>query len=143
GRVGCRVRNTRAPRLRPSRSSNGRVSRPPQRCSRIASRRQLTPFGAPRNFPDTPCPRFRAVTGGSMRRIAVLVLASLIAVSGATASPRSDGLVSKAVQALGGESALASVKTVAVKGSIRQWEPEQSVNPGGEMRLAHDSALRL
>src|SRR5215467_7356526 len=78
-----------------------------------------------------------------MRRIAVLLLASLIVVSGATASPRSDGLVSKAVQALGGESALASVKTVAVKGSIRQWEPEQSVNPGGEMRLANDSTFEI
>src|SRR5437867_8065640 len=76
-----------------------------------------------------------------MRRSALLLLASLTAVSGATASPRSDGLVSKAVQALGGESALAGVKTVAVKGTIRQWEPEQSVMPGGDMRLTNDSTF--
>src|SRR2546422_11114275 len=78
-----------------------------------------------------------------MRRSALLLLASLIAVSGATASPRSDGLVSKAVQALGGESALAGVKTVAVKGTIRQWEPEQSVMPGGDMRLVNDSTFDI
>ena len=76
-----------------------------------------------------------------MRRSALLLLASLTAVAGATASPRSDGLVSKAVQALGGESALAGVKTVAVKGTIRQWEPEQSVMPGGDMRLTNDSTF--
>src|SRR2546423_13025504 len=76
-----------------------------------------------------------------MRRSALLLPASLIAVSVGTASPRSDGLVSKAVQALGGESALAGVKTVAVKGTIRQWEPEQSVMPGGDMRLTNDSTF--
>lgn len=78
-----------------------------------------------------------------MRRIAVLLLASLVVVSGATASPRSDDLVKKAVQALGGESALTNVKTVAVKGTIRQWEPEQSVMPGGDMRLANDSTFEI
>src|SRR6266566_4528272 len=64
-----------------------------------------------------------------------------LATAGAADSPRSDGLVSKAVQALGGESALAGVKTVAVKGTIRQWEPEQSVMPGGDMRLTNDSTF--
>ncbi len=73
----------------------------------------------------------------------MLLLASLVVVSGATASPRSDNLVSKAVQALGGESALASIKTVAVKGTMRQWEPEQSVLPGGDMRLANDSTFEI
>src|SRR2546427_4147585 len=72
-----------------------------------------------------------------MRRSALLLLASLIAVSGATASPRSDGLVSKAVQALGGESALAGVKTVAVKGTIRQWEPEQSDRKSTRLNSSH------
>src|SRR3989442_997466 len=81
--------------------------------------------------------------GETMRRIAVLLLASLVVVSAATASPRSDNLVSKAVQALGGESALANVKTVAVKGTIRQWEPEQSVMPGGDMRLVNDSTFDI
>src|SRR5437867_3452542 len=81
--------------------------------------------------------------GETMRRIAVLLLASLVVVTAATASPRSDNLVSKAVQALGGESALANVKTVAVKGTIRQWEPEQSVMPGGDMRLVNDSTFEI
>jgi len=49
--------------------------------------------------------------------------------------------VDEEVQALGGESALAGVKTVAVKGTIRQWEPEQSVMPGGDMRLTNDSTF--
>src|SRR5712691_9864987 len=81
-------------------------------------------------------------TGGNyMKRIAVLLIASLVAVSGATASPRSDNLVGKAVEALGGENAIASVKTFVVKGTLRQWEPEQSVMPGGEMRLANDSTF--
>src|SRR5262249_26254300 len=90
-----------------------------------------------------PSPAFPVPRRGTMRRIAVLLLASLMVASGATASPRSDGLVSKAVQALGGESTFASVKTVAVKGSIRQWEPEQSVMPGGDMRLTNDSTFEI
>jgi len=50
-------------------------------------------------------------------------------------------LVSRAVQALGGKDALSSVKTLLVKGSVRQWEPEQSIVAGGEPRLTCDSTF--
>src|SRR5207244_3139177 len=61
-----------------------------------------------------------------MRRSALLLLASLIAVSGATASPRSDGLVSKAVQALGGESALDT--TARTKQSMESNPPAHAMS---------------
>src|SRR5712691_5223203 len=136
--VSISVRNISAAPLRPSTRTSGPVTSPPQRCSCAARRRQLTAPGPPRAFAG-----IRVLLGESMRRTAVLLLASLVVVSGATASPRSDGLVSKAVQALGGESALANAKTVAVKGTVRQWEPEQSVMPGGDMRLTNDSTFEI
>jgi glyoxylase-like metal-dependent hydrolase (beta-lactamase superfamily II) len=51
----------------------------------------------------------------------------------------SDNLVGRAVSASGGESVLAGVKTWSEKGTVKQWEPEQSAVAGGEMRFANDS----
>ena len=74
--------------------------------------------------------------------LAILLLA-VTTVACATASSRPADLVAGAVQAMGGADALAQVKTVWMKGTVRQWEPEQSMVPGGEMRLAGDSTFEV
>jgi glyoxylase-like metal-dependent hydrolase (beta-lactamase superfamily II) len=76
-----------------------------------------------------------------MRRAVVLLVVSLVVAACATTSQRGQDLVARAVQAMGGADALGGVKTVAVKGTVRQWEPEQSVMAGGEMRLANDATF--
>jgi hypothetical protein len=76
-----------------------------------------------------------------MKRTALLLAVSCIALSCASTSPRSQDIVSRAVQALGGADALAGVRTVAVGGTVRQWEPEQSLVAGGEMRFACESSF--
>jgi glyoxylase-like metal-dependent hydrolase (beta-lactamase superfamily II) len=76
-----------------------------------------------------------------MKRLAILLAVSLVLVSCATMQPRSQALVSRAVQAAGGADVLAGVETVALRGTVRQWEPEQSMTPGGEMRFACESAF--
>ena len=74
-----------------------------------------------------------------MKRAASLLAISLVVASCATMQSGSQDLVSRAVQAVGGADALAGVKTVYEKGTVRQWEPEQSAVAGGEMRFACES----
>jgi hypothetical protein len=74
-----------------------------------------------------------------MKRAALLLAISLVVASCATMQSQSQDLVSRAVQAVGGADALAGVKTVYEKGTVRQWEPEQSAVAGGEMRFACES----
>ena len=74
-----------------------------------------------------------------MKRVAFLLALSLIVVSCATMGPGGQDVVSRAGQAVGGTEALASVKTLYEKGTVRQWEPEQSMAAGGEMRFACES----
>jgi glyoxylase-like metal-dependent hydrolase (beta-lactamase superfamily II) len=70
-----------------------------------------------------------------MKRAAFLLFVSLAVVSCATMmGQQSQALVSRAVEAVGGADKLAAVKTLSVKGTVRQWEPEQSTVAGGEMR---------
>jgi glyoxylase-like metal-dependent hydrolase (beta-lactamase superfamily II) len=76
-----------------------------------------------------------------MKRGAILLVVSLLLVSCATMQQGGQALVSRAVQALGGADALAAVKTVSLRGTVRQWEPEQSMTAGGEMRFACESAF--
>jgi len=47
-------------------------------------------------------------------------------------------LVSRAVDAMGGAQALADIRTISFKATAKQWEPEQSDVPGGEMRFANE-----
>src|SRR5712692_5101673 len=68
-----------------------------QSAPQMKSRREAPPV----DTAGAPHVRSHLLMGETMRRIAVLLFASLFVVSGATASPRSDNLVSKAVQALG------------------------------------------
>ena len=78
-----------------------------------------------------------------MKRAALLFAVSLAisAVVAACASmpPRSGDLVGRAVQAVGGAEALTGVFTLYERGTVRQWEPEQSMTAGGEMRFACES----
>ena len=76
-----------------------------------------------------------------MKRAGMLLAIALIVASCATTQPRGQELVSRAVQALGGADTLAGVKTLSVKGTVRQWEPEQSMVAGGEMRFACESTF--
>src|SRR5260370_736688 len=79
--------------------------------------------------------------GGPMKRASLLLAVSLVVVACATTQQRSQDLVGRAVQAMGGADALTGVKTLSVKGTVRQWEPEQSMVPGGEMRFACESTF--
>jgi glyoxylase-like metal-dependent hydrolase (beta-lactamase superfamily II)/predicted small secreted protein len=78
-----------------------------------------------------------------MRRAVVLLVVSLVVAACATTSQRGQDLVGRAVQAMGGAEALAGVKTISVKGTVRQWEPEQSIAAGGEMRHANDATFEV
>ena len=76
-----------------------------------------------------------------MKRAAFLIAFLLTAVSCASMRQQTQSHVDRAVQALGGADALRAIKTVATKGSVRQWEPEQSMTAGGEMRFASESTF--
>ena len=58
------------------------------------------------------------------------VFSLLSVLSCATGPGRERDLVSRAVEASGGAQALAAINTVYVKGTWKQWEPEQSEAPG-------------
>jgi hypothetical protein len=78
-----------------------------------------------------------------MKRVSALLAMSLVVVACATTQPRDRNLVNRAVQAMGGADALSGVKTVSVKGTMKQWEPEQSMVAGGEMRFANEATFTL
>jgi hypothetical protein len=60
-----------------------------------------------------------------MKRAASVLAISLVVAACATMQPQSQSLVSRGVSAVGGADALAGVKTVYEKGTVRHWEPEQ------------------
>jgi hypothetical protein len=77
-----------------------------------------------------------------MKRVGLVLALVLIAASCATTSPpQGQDLVKRAVQAVGGADVLAGVKTLSEEGTVRQWEPEQSMAAGGEMRFANASTF--
>jgi glyoxylase-like metal-dependent hydrolase (beta-lactamase superfamily II) len=76
-----------------------------------------------------------------MRRIGLLLAAFLVVVSCASTQQRGQELVSRGIQALGGVDALAGVRTLSVRGTVRQWDPESSRTPGGETRFAGESTF--
>ena len=75
-------------------------------------------------------------------KLALALLATLVLVSCVSTPPptREQALVNRAADALGGSTGL---KTIAVKGTTKQWEPEQSETPGGDMRFANESSWEL
>jgi glyoxylase-like metal-dependent hydrolase (beta-lactamase superfamily II) len=76
-----------------------------------------------------------------MRRFGLLAAVFLFIVSCASTQQRGQALVTRAIQAAGGVEALAAVKTVSVKGTVKQWDPESSHVPGGEARYAGESTI--
>ena len=72
---------------------------------------------------------------------ALASLSVLLLLSCAAQPTKEQALVSRGIDALGGANALAGIRTVAVKGSMKQWEPEQSDVPGGEMRFCNESSF--
>ncbi len=50
-------------------------------------------------------------------------------------------IVNRAIDALGGESALSQVRTLVLTGNAQHWEPQSSVVPGGDMKFTGDSSI--
>jgi predicted small secreted protein len=75
--------------------------------------------------------------------LAVSLVIALIVAACASMSGGGRDLVARGVQAQGGADALASVKTVSQKATVRYWEPEQSAVAGGEIRFANESTLDM
>jgi glyoxylase-like metal-dependent hydrolase (beta-lactamase superfamily II) len=76
-----------------------------------------------------------------MKRI--LLLLSAFFVGSCATMPSPQDLVSRALDAMGGADSLAKVKTLTVKGTMKQWEPESSFAPGGETRFANTLEFTL
>jgi len=57
--------------------------------------------------------------------------------------PSAPDHVGRAVAAMGGAEALASIKSLQFKAVMRQWEPEQSYVAGGEMKFAAESRFEV
>jgi glyoxylase-like metal-dependent hydrolase (beta-lactamase superfamily II) len=76
-----------------------------------------------------------------MKRAVFALAMAMLVVSCATVHTRGRALTTRAVQAVGGVDKLASVKTLSVKATVKQWEPEQSMAPGGEPRFANEATL--
>jgi glyoxylase-like metal-dependent hydrolase (beta-lactamase superfamily II) len=64
-----------------------------------------------------------------------------VAPAPAPAPPPSADPVDRAFAAMGGPEALSGLKTLSVKGTITEWEPEQSLVADGEPRLASESSF--
>jgi Metallo-beta-lactamase superfamily len=73
-----------------------------------------------------------------MKQVLVALFSAFLLASCATPT-REQGLVNRAVDAMGGAERLAGIKTIAFRGTAKYWEPEQSDAPGGEARFANES----
>ncbi|HZS67604.1 MAG TPA: MBL fold metallo-hydrolase [Burkholderiales bacterium] len=70
-----------------------------------------------------------------------LIVCCVLALAGCAAEPtREQSLVNRAAEAIGGDR-WAAVQTVSIRGAAKQWEPEQSDVPGGEMRFANEATF--
>jgi glyoxylase-like metal-dependent hydrolase (beta-lactamase superfamily II) len=76
------------------------------------------------------------------RTLLLLVLLLGVGVCMTTPSSAQD-LINGALTAMGGADTLAQVKTLVVKGTVRYWEPEQSMVAGGEMRHTADATFEM
>ena len=77
-----------------------------------------------------------------MKRALALIAVSMLTACAAQQT-REQSLVDKALDAMGGADRFAALKSVAVKGTGKQWEPEQSDMPSGEMRFANETSFEL
>ena len=74
-----------------------------------------------------------------MRRILLFALFFSIPLLAQAQGSSPTQRVDKAVQALGGEAALGQLKSLSVRARVKEWEPHQSHQVGGEMRFANES----
>src|SRR5262245_47930530 len=72
-------------------------------------------------------------------KLTVAALSCAVLLLSCATPNREQGLVNKAVDAMGGADRLAAVKTITYKGTSKYWEPEQSDAPGGEARYANET----
>src|SRR5262249_15255412 len=128
-----------------SRAEGGRGQGDRHRVEQRPRHRRRGRLRAPDGEPGGPGPcagRFRRLDGRiPMKRALFLLGIALLVASCATVHTRGRALVTRAVQAIGGADRLAAVKTVSLKATTKQWEPEQSMTPGGEPRYANESTL--
>ena len=73
----------------------------------------------------------------AMKRLLAILLPLFIAAC--AAAPKPQDLVSRAIEAMGGEAALAAAKTVSVTGTVRQYDPEQTYAPADPPKHTNDS----
>ncbi|ROZ74965.1 MBL fold metallo-hydrolase [Ramlibacter sp. WS9] len=66
-----------------------------------------------------------------MKRLCSLIVLSLFIAGCASPKPPAD-LVGRALDAMGGTEALAKLKSLSLKGTVRQADPEQAFEPDGE-----------
>src|SRR5439155_21677494 len=82
-----------------------------------------------------------------MSRIAGIAAVSLVAISctegRSRPTPDQVNPLDRALAAMGGEEKVRALDSIVVKGTGRHWEPQQSVKPVGEMRLAGYSTFVL
>jgi len=76
---------------------------------------------------------------------ALVVLFSILGLASCATVSREQGLVQRAADATGTD-AWDKNKTVAIKGTVKQWDPEQSDVPGGEQGnhatvIGHDGTV--
>ena len=77
-----------------------------------------------------------------MKHALAALSCAVLAASCATA-PREQSTLDRAISAMGGYERLAGINTIAVKGNVKQWEPEQSDAPGGEPRFANEATIEV
>jgi glyoxylase-like metal-dependent hydrolase (beta-lactamase superfamily II) len=76
-----------------------------------------------------------------MKRALVVAASFLLASCASQQLTREQTLVNKALDAMGGAERIAAIQSVRVQGTAKQWEPEQSDAPGGEMRFANETSF--
>ena len=66
---------------------------------------------------------------------------TLVLLSCSTPPTKEQSLVSRGIEAMGGADRIAAIKSLSAKGTIKQWEPEQSDMAGGDMRFANETSF--
>ena len=74
-------------------------------------------------------------------KAAVMLALGLYCVAAAGASNKALDTVNRAVEAMGGESALRQVRTMVITEKAQHWEPGSSVTAGGEPKFTGDSSI--
>lgn len=77
-----------------------------------------------------------------MKRWLAACLISIFLSSCASYSAPQD-LVARALDAMGGAERLAGARTLVIKGSLKQFDPEQAYAPGGDAKYTNDSQFVL